>query len=276
MSEDSIKLTSTTPFASPGVDDDEFNPLNRAVEVLVDRGRPIAALHHSYFRALPLEPSLRWLGCFVFSAGKRLVFFPGFDVAYSSTLVTKGGNGVQEKEFQTDHLSLEPDRRTWHLTMRGSSGHVGPFPTMNLGEGRVFWFGLSIPEPAVMRIVRTSTVINARVPSSDSHRRMQSLMKAVEGVAFNELLLNTAAHKLFIPGFLHFSIVVGDCNFKSPADLRLGFPIGSPYFEKPLDLSGDLPIRRHRIKLEPYVDFEITTAHLPGKLLVPATFTSPT
>jgi hypothetical protein len=191
----------------------------------------------------------------------------------------QGFKGQQEKWNQTflfDHASLERDRQSWHATSPGSSQHLGRPTTLDLGNGAVLWFGLSVTSTSVLRPVLARTTITTSVPSSDARRRAEVFRTARDGAQFPILHLNNELPSPPGESFLHFAIVVSPTGSPEYAGQELGAPHGSPFLNNPLpDSFINLPIRRHRFQLSATIDIQITTALLPGRLAGPVTFTSP-
>jgi hypothetical protein len=271
-----LTITFTSHDGSAGVDSDPNNPLARALNRLLKTGKPFERLSACYFDPLPMARGVRWLGTFVVSDADRLIYFPGLTETHQKTLTSKGTSSIQQYPFQLDHLSLEARRHEWHLTGKGQKPHIGSFRTVDLGKSRVLWFGMSIASADVLRTVRTRTEVEAKVPETDGRRRSDVLIKAREGVVFNTVLFNTTHRQLVIPSFAHFSVIVGPCGFPAYDGALPGLPFGSPYISPPLGVLSDMPLRTHRISLEPHVDLDIVSVALPGRVTVPLTFTSPT
>jgi hypothetical protein len=185
-SKDLLTITFTAHTGTPGTDTDPHNPLARALNRLLKSGKPFGRIHACYFDPLPMGAGLRWLGIFMYSEGDRVIYFPGLPEPQSQTLTSRGTGPIERRQFQVDHLSLEADRRDWHLTGAGVKPHVGSYRTTDLGNGRVLWFGMSIASPDVLRPVHVKTQVDALVPPTDAIRRSDVIMRARENVVFNE------------------------------------------------------------------------------------------
>jgi hypothetical protein len=164
------------------------------------------------------------------------------------------------------------------MTTLRSTDHVGSnrnsgFPTIDLGDGRVLWFGLSIPHPHVLRPLRESTKAIGQVNARDARRRADVFVRAREGVDFNDLMFNTEIEHIPQPSYAHFTVIAGPSDFPEYIGEKLAFPIGSPFAKLP-ERFTKIPMRRHRLRLTPYADVEITTAILPGEITVPFALTS--
>src|ERR1019366_7445998 len=95
-----------------------------------------------------------------------------------------------------------------------------------------------------------------------------------DGVVFNTLLFNQIGRPS-VPGFGHFSVIVGPCGFTSYGGEKLGLPFASPFVTPGLRDLTNVYLRTHRLRLDPHVDIEIITAILPGRVNVPVALTSP-
>lgn len=273
---DTLVITCSSEDGSPGIDSDPNNPLARALNSLLNTGRPIQRLSACYFDPLPMATGIRWFGTFVYSDGDRLIYFPGLAEMQPSLQTSKSAGPIKQQSFKVDHLSLEAHRRDWHLTTKGSTGHVGGYPTTDLGEGRVLWFGLSIASPDTLRRLRTLTKVEAQAHSNDAHRRAEVFMASRNGVVYNTLMFNTTNYRPIVPSFAHFTVIVGPFGFADYFGEHRAFPFESPYISPKLpEVLRDIPMRSHRISLEPHVDLQIITTVLPGVVTVPAAFTSP-
>ena len=273
---DVLKLTCAMPVGAPGADASPDNPLARALRQLLRDGRPFNRISSCFFR--DEQGVARWLGVFVRSAGDRVIFFPGLAMKADHV---RGFRSEEERwtlqPFDFDHLSLESDLKSWHVTTTDSKDHLGKPTTLPVGEGRVLWFGMSVADSNALQIVRSETVTTAEVPEGDSRRRMDVLFKAREGMAFPMVSLNTEHPGAFSTGFLHFSVFVGPTGFENYPGPEFGFPIGSPFLAAPLqDEISNLPLRSHRLVLSDEIDIQITCTRLPGQLNTQVTFTGPT
>lgn len=259
-----LELTWQMDGVAAGTDDSAENPLARATDCLFRQGRPFSRLSKCFFRGP--DGIVRWLGIFVHSAGDRIIFFPGF--AESQTYVTGYADDALRwsQSFQIDHLSLEPDRLSWHFTEPQSADHLGKMYTIALGPRVVHWFNMSVISQEDLRIARKNTLVSAPTPSRDIDRRIDVFVRAREGALFQLVELNKEHPLAPAPNFLHFSIVVGPSGFESPCRETFGVPYGSPLHNVSTKSLGEVPIRVHRVSLSDDVDIEITSALLPGIL----------
>jgi hypothetical protein len=261
-------------IGAPGVDDNPENPLHRATARLFEDGKPFSRLALSFIRD-ELD-ALRWFGAFVEGSSGRIVFFPGFANQFDGLQAFRGESSPITKAFAFDHLTLEADKSKWHVTAASSSQHLGSPRTLDLGEGRFLWFGLSFASFSAFQLAKENTTVTFSSPSTDVERRRSILHEARENAKFPIFSLNRDTPNPFSPSFWHIGVIVGPKDFPTYLGGELGFPVGSPYLTEPLPaaLSG-VPTRTHRIELSANTDLQVTLCPLPGSLRVPLTFTGP-
>ena len=272
-SSESLSIICKVPFGKLGNDDSPENPLARALNrLLLLDGQPFHGLNHCYFK--PYADDHRWLGTFVHSAGDRILFFPGFADTKKHIKGYQNQRAAWDEPFIFDHASLKADRKSWHLTTPGSSEHLGGPVTLDLGQNRVLWFGLSIAHPTVLREVLSTLTIVATIPPSDSRRRGDVIRKAGEYATQLIVTTNTEHAVSTSENFLHFAFAVGPKDFPEYNGPELGAPFGSPFYRPPIS-NLPIPIRRHRMTLSNTVDIQITCASILGSLSCNTTITSP-
>jgi len=268
--EDKIKIEWRMDASRSGLDSDPANPLSRSLARLISTGKPFSRLSLSFLNEGGGQ--LRWFG--VFAEGKRTMFFPGFSMAFDGIESYRGQKPHALRSFEFDHLSLEQDRTTWHVTTRGSSDHLGSPRTLSLGNGRVLWFGLSFASLDAFLPVQDRTTVEFQCSTSDAARRREIITDARKDAEFPILSL-PSGHLVALPDtYFHVSVIAGPAGFKTYLGGEHAFPIGSPYLESPFPSSLiGLPTRIHRLQLSPNTDLQITLTRLTGKLTVPVTFT---
>lgn len=268
--EDTTKIEWSMDAGRSGLDSDPTNPLSRSLARLINTGKPFSRLALSFLNEG--EGQFRWFGVFV--EGKRTLFFPGFSVAFDGIESHRGQVPHARRSFEFDHLSLEKDRTTWHVTARGSSDHLGSLRTLALGNGRVLWFGLSFASLDAFRPVQDKTAIEFSAPSNDAARRRKIVMASREQAEFPILSLPDCPLAAQPSSYFHASVIAGPAGFETYLGLEHAFAIGSPYLASPFpSVLNDLPTRIHRLQLSSNTDLQITLARLPGKLIVPVAFT---
>ncbi|WP_154662512.1 hypothetical protein [Solimonas flava] len=261
---DKLELTWEVDFGNPGVDDANDNPLARATDRLFRLGKPFTRLGKCFF----MEPAgiVRWLGIFVHSAGDRTLFFPGDAAPNDYIRAVEHKSDRWNQPFQIDHLSLEPDWQSWHLTSGQSKEHLGKLATHKLDSERTFWFGMSVAAEN-LRVVKNTTRVIADTPVSDTDRRAEVFKQSREGAIFQMMTLNSGHQQIPPEGFLHFSVIVGSPGFPIGSGEILGLPHGGPFLAKPpLPPSEKVPSRLYRLVLSESVELEITVSAHAGPL----------
>ena len=253
-----------------GLDSDPTNPLSRSLARLINTGKPFSRLSLSFLNEG--QGHLRWFGVFVES--KRTLFFPGFSKSFDGIESHRGLEPHARRSFEFDHLSLEKDRTTWHVSARGSSDHLGSPRTHALGNGRVLWFGLSFASVDAFRLVQDKTVVEFSAPPSDAARRGKIITAARERAKFPILSLPDGPLATLPGTYFHASVIAGPAGFETYLGPEHAFPIGSPYLASPFpSVLSDFPIKIHRLQLSPNMDLQIALTRLSGKLTVPVVFT---
>lgn len=276
---DLLKLNFQIEQGSEGVDDDPLNPLSRALNRLLADGQPLSnlsiCLYGDMASASNRIPNLRWLGAFVFSAGNRVIFFPGFNFPAKSLSSFRGQSHQGDHMFETDHLSLENGFQTWHITSPESSRHMDGGQTIPLGENRFLWLGMSVASDTALRELKRETIIQAQAPSSDIKRRLQVFIQSRCGAEFPCVSLPPGAQASPNENFLYFAFIVGPKGFEPYTGGNLPLPVGSTLLSGPLpEEINQLPLRSHRFSLGPETDIQIVSTCLPGKLKQLVTFTT--
>jgi hypothetical protein len=265
----------------PGEDKAITNPLSRSLNYLLEHGFPFKRFTLGFWASTPFREEIQnynlfWFGVFLLSQGNRIIYFPGLIRPKEHVQAYMGNQLKWDEEFDVDHISLEKDRRTWHITSQNSRSHLGNlnFPTIDIGEGRTVWFGMSISTYSVLWPVSQKTTVVAKSPKSDVHRREKVFMEAREGSQYQILEPHPESDKISPTGFFHVSIIVGPRNFKTYEGEKHNFPLGSLFITPPLEGEIQLPVRHHRVSLSSDLDLQITTAKVPRSLKLPVVFTA--
>jgi hypothetical protein len=163
------KLELDLALGLPGIDDDPINPLARALDRISREGKPLRKLG-TVMLELPIDGKLYpfWFGTFVFSAGSRLCFFPGYAKPLGRLVRYQGKQKVGDTQTVIDHVTLEKDRESWHMTTHGSKDHFTGTTSLPLAGETVLWFGMSVAYPYALHAVRQKTNLQWKVPCSVS------------------------------------------------------------------------------------------------------------
>lgn len=223
-----------------------------------------------------MEPEgiVRWLGIFVHSAGDRVLFFPGDAAPNTHVRAVEHNSDRWNQPFKIDHLSLEPDWQSWHLTSPQSRDHLGKLATEKLDSERTFWFAMSVAADN-LRLARNTTRVVADTPTGDTNRRTAVFQQSRKGAIFQMMTLHTDHQKIPTNGFLHFSVVVGPPGFPVGNGDVLGLPHGGPFLARPqLSQGVKVPLRLYRLALSESVELEITVSAHAGPLSTNVVYSS--
>jgi len=276
---DTVELSFKLNEGHSGVDNDPLNPLSRAFQVLMKEGKPhqghALCFYFDEERNLKNISSLGWLGVFVLSAGKRIIFFPGFSHSPTWIKTTTNRSTSPRTSFNLDRISLEPIRQSWHFTTANSTDHKRGGRARDLGQGRLSWFGLSVASENILRQVYSTTVAIFPSPPSDLHRRITHLSDKQKVAPHHLLHLMNGSKDRFKKGFLHFcftAIPKKESNYEGPVWL---IPAGSPNLSQPFPkATPNFQVRIHRIPLHGMYDIQVSCMWLPGELSVPSVWTT--
>ncbi len=272
MEHDTVSIRWTMDAGHPGEDRSPQNPFYRSVSNLIRTGKPFSRLAFSFLRE---SHSIHWFGAFV--EGERTMFFPGFSASFDRLQAYYGTSERANRGFQFDHITLEADRRSWHMTAEQRSDYVGNPRTLDLGKGRVLWFGLSFPSISSFQPAMNSTIVEFTAPKGDGERRRKAVMDAREGAEFPLLSWNEDRPPPAEEFYNHVSFIAGPAGFEPYLGPEQAFPVGSPYLRDPFPsaLEG-IACRTVRLQLSSRTDIQLTLSRIPGALVSPVAFTSST
>ena len=272
---DTLKIAFQLDQGIPGRDDDLKNPISRALTSLMkDNSRLPSFMQTFLVDETPGKP-WRWLGVFVKSAGDRILFFPGFKADIIRVRGSRGEDLKFDREFKFDHVSLEKDRGSWHITTARSKKHQGGPPATDLGEDRVLWFGMSLASTEVMRELRKETVATFEVPAKTSEWKLKEFFQSREGKEFPALYLPEKTLEAEGPIFPLISVIVGPTEFEWYQGPVWGWPYGSEFVRGEPSGNWKIPSRHQRFHLDEEPDIQLTAIWAPGSLVIPAVLTTP-
>lgn len=275
MTTEIMKLTYETDFGNEGEDTDPINPLSRAVSRLFEDGQPFKRLNMCCFSDEAPAAVPRWFGVFIKSSWDRIIYFPGYMKTVEPIIGYRGNKLQWNQIFDLDHMTIENNFESWHITSRRSREHIGALPTAALGGGRFLWFGMSLSQSNIFRDFKNKTIVTTKIPVSDSNRRSQVFFDSRDGANFHILGINPDSRNIFPNGFFHFSLIVGPSGFELYKGEKHGYPVDSPFLGKPLPIGElNIPVRLHRVSLSENIDIQITIAWLPGALKKPIVLTA--
>jgi hypothetical protein len=259
------------PGVEPGVDAEPDNPVARACRNLLERGQRFRHLAHTYFR----DPSgaMRWFGIFVETDAGNVLFFPGFARSYDHVVGQRGDRrGKFSRALTVDHVTLEADFASWHLTSARSKQHQGVARTRPVGHGTTLWFGMTVARANVLRLVSSETVASAPMPSADARDRLDTLNKARQDAEFPIISMNGASPW---GETMHFAVAAGPLSAPPHTGPELALPEGSPHVRQPaFEGHVQLPLRALSFALGPRHRIHVISTWLPVDLSLAVTFTA--
>ena len=245
---------------SPGADVAPENPLARAIRRLLDEG-------HRTVSAIPATISDQagatfWLGFFALTEVGRVLFFPG--LKYRSERIAGGlwdGRGRFDRKLDVDHLTVEPNRRTWHITNHSRRRYQRGARTRDVGEGRVLWFCVTTSSPTDFRPLKAHTFVPYRPVSNDEAARDRE-------ARFFACVSNGASSTLPLPerppgdSVLHIGVVLAEPGAPLYDGANMPFPFAAPGVERVAPATKGALVR---LLLSPAVEVQVIAAWVPGK-----------
>lgn len=249
-----------------GVDDDPENPLTRATRRLLAEGQGMVSAIPAVIAERPSRTAF-WFGFFVLSEGGRILFFPAGAQRYVHAAGGRSdGSSRFDRALDVDHLSLEPDRQTWHLTDstgRRRRGRQGGGRTRNVGAGRILWFCVTSSGLANFRPLRAATIVRFDpTPNADeARRRVDRFMACVSNGASSTIPLPPTPAGDVV---LHVAVVVARPGAPPYNGEGMPFPFAAPGVRR-LKPSPGTTASHGTLLLSREIEIQILGAWMPGK-----------
>jgi hypothetical protein len=265
-------------FHGSGTSSNPTSALVRPFRLLLDEGKPIGTINYVLFKG----KTLRVLGTFNFTPGKRLLFFPGL-IGRKPRWFTKGSFVKSANETEIiDHLTLEPDLRSYHTTVLGPSSSrsvLTSYRTINVKKNLTYWFGLSLQNEEMLEICPEEMVFRFMSPPQDTHRRANVVLESRRGAKFHITSLYPKSE--FVDCYLHFDFIVDQSRFAASILTRFpelaslhGLPSGPttaptspPLLKARVPIPSHAPVRGHPVSIPNFsgIVWVISFIH-PGEL----------
>jgi hypothetical protein len=260
-----LNIDWTFPFGQASNNPDQPVVLQRAFRAISEDGLPQTALRLVLLQPDRQRPEVFWFGAFVLSQGRRVIFyFPyevtGFDFVDRWTKHPSGG-------YPLDHITLEVDLRSWHVTGTDSKRHTGGPRTVPLTGGGCLWFGIASAGLERFPKLRRRNLVWFPVPESDGPRRIELVRSVRDGAIDLVLSLNPRAYSLQPPWHVQFNFAVGPAGFDPPDEEIARFivdPRVDPTGGK--DRRVTTPAAKFRLPLSPDLEVLAACFPLPGEL----------
>ena len=227
--------------------------LVRPYRVLLKEGKNVGKLTFQYFRS-EAKPA-KVFGTFCVSPGNRLMFFPGLvgrKVLWHSKVVDR----VLPKGF-IDHISIESDFKTWHVTSLVNDKKEGR-PWINesklyeLEPGLFLWFGLSLRNEYVLEPAPKAVKITSSGSPIEAEEFGQIVTESRKDSVFNILQLpDQESFNDEKPSFLHFDILVDNTKGSKNEDFKYKSiaPRGKPVLEEDTKNEPQFMVRGHNVRI---------------------------
>lgn len=184
---------------------------------------------------------------------------------------TDGGVAQFDKAFDLDHISLENDRGTWHITSPKSKAHQGGPNVLDLGQGRVFWFSMAVSDLSILRTAKRRTTAAFRVNEKAIQHKVTQFQGAITGGVSVKVPL--PMRPSIGDWFPLLAVVVGPKGFPLHNGPEWGVSYGSSH------ITGEsVPNQRlsvNQFPLDDTTDVQLATTWIPGKMAIPLILTSP-
>jgi hypothetical protein len=259
---DTLTLNWKLPFGAPADVPDSPLVMSRALRGVLGEGKPQGSIRVLYFQPSLSDARVHWFGVVLLSQGGRVLFFTpsvisGFELYNNSR--TK-----EKRSFAVDHLTLEADFASWHITGTDHKKKAGGPRTVRLASGGYLWFGMSSAGPEHLPPVVEGNQLTFMLPETDSRRRRDLLNSVLSGATDQIISLNPQAFHLAAPWYVQFNVAVGPLGFDPRAD-----EIGRFMVNPSADVLATGPhvqtaARTHRVTLSPTVELLICAFPLPG------------
>lgn len=272
------KLELDLPFGQDGIDESPINPVARALDRIIREGKPLRKLGTAIVD-LPVNGKVLpfWFGAFVFSDGDRLVFFPGYAKLLGRLVRFKGGKQIGDDQTVIDHVTLEKDRSSWHMTTHASADHFTGAKSLPVSGETILWFGMTIASPLALHPLSKRTVLRWKVPGSHAKRRHENIMQSLHDVEHMRLgLVDDSLETPPDEHYFHFAVNVGNPDMTTTANVELGFPYGSPFVEPPLPNDLHFFSSALTMILPSHCAIQVIVVRLPGRSTIPMHFTGQT
>jgi hypothetical protein len=210
---------------------------------------------------------------FARSPGKRILFCPGLDVDLFHVRGTEGGVARFDKEFDLDHVSLEKHRGSWHITGPKSKALQGGPTALDVGDGRVLWFGMAVRDLSVLRTARQRTSTTFRIKDKAAQHKLAQLEGAIAGGESVKVPL--VPMPAAGPWFPLFSVIVGPTGFPLYQGQQWGPPYGSSYVTGEPAPGQRFTHTGSQFPLDGITDIQVAATWIPGEMVIPMILTSP-
>jgi hypothetical protein len=271
-----LTIKSELPTGAPGEDTDPWNPLARAVRALLHDGTRIRTAAHLYLADEVTGEISRWIGMVVEGESGRVMFFPALPTPPDRMRLQRARTAPVDLSFNVDHLTLEPDWKSWHMTQLrpvGPPRRGGP-RTWDLGDGNVLWFGMTIGKDDALRRVKQTTTVTAAAPRNrgEAIARLEAFERAVKCAEMG--VIAKPGPPPFRRALCHFSIILAPPTAPFYTGPERGY--GGSFDGVLTALHGEAPTPTRSLwtsaTLSDRIRIQVIATWVPGEMATPAVF----
>lgn len=257
-----IKVRQDWGFGELSSVPDQPLPMRRALRGILEEGKPQGAARWLFFQPNLTRPEVFWLGSLLLTRANRVVFFPPSQIP--AFRMFHHGSVRPGRGFDVDHVTLEPDWQSWHVTGTNRRHRSAGPRTIPLRSGGVIWFGMNSAGPEILERVRQSNVIEFEVPDSDLVRRKR-LLEEVRAEAVDQIVsLNPLAFTMQPPWSVQFNFLIGPPGFSVTDEEVARFYVGPEDLKKG-EIRFQTFSRHHRVRLTDELEVLLATFPIPGE-----------
>lgn len=207
--------------------------LIRPLLKLVRTGKPIGKINYIFYHHV--DGKYYNLGSLCRSEGRRILFFPGFQLRNLLWLsnVKSGFKKFSLPDFFIDHFTLERNLKKVHWTLlKKGKAHDKKYPafflTHILNKNLIFWFGLGVQDPSFLEETARETVFYFTSPPSDAERQIKNIEDARKEAVFH-IVEHVDKSRFSENDFIHFNFFICPKDYKIPEEhVFLSLPTKEP------------------------------------------------
>jgi hypothetical protein len=165
LASDTVEVTFEFPEGRGSISGAEAlsSAIGRPFRRLFESGNAIGRVVFLFFR--PPDEEMRTLGSLCYTPRGKAIFFPGVRArqALWHTAGKKKMDIATKLDEALDHITLEPDFKTWHATILTSSGdketRIPRRRTRQMSKEPTFWFALSLGRPSALEPMPNTAIL---------------------------------------------------------------------------------------------------------------------
>lgn len=243
-----VSINQEFPDGEPGCSNALDSALARPYRVLIEQGRSTGRINHVFYSD---STHSYILGSLCNADSGRLIFFPGVlgrKVAWDTQ------KGKLPAGAMMDHITLEPDFKSWHLTVfrEGKKDKQRPLSsrcTVEIEPGLDYWFGMSIRSANLLEKAYQRHTFSFSVPSTDIKRYSRIILSSKQRAIHNNTCLpkeDAGDHE-----FLHFDFLLDQRVNRNMLPMNVVFaPVDKPALKSFVARPPTFHMRKHNVSID--------------------------